>query len=50
MSKELEEFLGKEFNVTPDELMAKQGKYYRLVKIQSMADQVKLDKEKEHLE
>lgn len=35
---------------TPDELMAKQGKYYRLVKIQSMADQVKLDKEKEHLE
>lgn len=35
---------------TPDELMAKKGKYYRLVKIQSMADQVKLDKEKEHLE
>ncbi|MGM9663946.1 MAG: ABC transporter ATP-binding protein [Eubacteriales bacterium] len=35
---------------TPDELMAKKGKYYKLVKIQSMADQVKLDKEKEHLE
>ena len=35
---------------TPDELMAKKGKYYKLVKIQSMADQVKLDKEKENLE
>lgn len=35
---------------TPDELMAKKGKYYRLVTIQSMADQVKLDKEKENLE
>lgn len=35
---------------TPDELMAKKGKYYKLVKIQSMADQVKQDKEKEHLE
>ncbi|MGN1096196.1 MAG: ABC transporter ATP-binding protein [Eubacteriales bacterium] len=35
---------------SPDELMAKKGKYYKLVNIQSMADQVKLDREKEHLE
>ena len=35
---------------TPDELMAKKGKYYRLVKIQSMAESVTRDKEREHLE
>jgi ATP-binding cassette subfamily B protein len=35
---------------TPDELMALKGKYYKLVNIQSMADQVKLEKEKECLE
>ncbi len=35
---------------TPEELMAKKGKYYKLVNIQSMADKVKLDKEKEGLE
>lgn len=35
---------------TPAELMAKKGKYYKLVTIQSMADQVRLDKEKEHFE
>ena len=35
---------------TPDELMAKKGKYYKLVKIQSMAESVKLDKEREHFD
>jgi hypothetical protein len=30
--------------------MALKGKYYKLVNIQSMADQVKLEKEKECLE
>lgn len=35
---------------TPDELMEKKGKYYRLVKIQSMAESVTRDKEREHLE
>lgn len=35
---------------TPDELMAKKGKYYRLVKIQSMAESVTRNKEREHLE
>ncbi|MCQ2770609.1 MAG: ABC transporter ATP-binding protein/permease [Clostridia bacterium] len=35
---------------TPEELMEKKGKYYKLVMIQSMADQVKLEKEKERLE
>ncbi len=35
---------------TPQELMALKGKYYKLVNIQSMADQVKLEKEKECLE
>ena len=35
---------------TPDELMAKKGKYYRLVKIQTMAESVTRDKERERLE
>jgi len=35
---------------TPAELMAKKGKYYRLVQIQTMSDKVKEDKEKERLD
>lgn len=35
---------------TPEELMAMQGKYYRLIKIQSMSEQVKAQKEAENFE
>ena len=35
---------------TPEELMAMQGKYYRLVQIQTMSDKIKQDKEKERFE
>ena len=35
---------------TPDELMAKQGKYYKLIQIQSMGEQLKAQKEAENFE
>jgi ABC-type multidrug transport system fused ATPase/permease subunit len=35
---------------TPAELMALQGKYYRLVQIQTMSDKVKEDKQKENFD
>ncbi len=35
---------------TPEELMALQGKYYRLVQIQTMSDKVKADKQKENFD
>ncbi|HOA85495.1 MAG TPA: ABC transporter ATP-binding protein, partial [Bacillota bacterium] len=34
----------------PEELLAKKGKYYRLVQIQTMSDKVKQEKEMERLE
>lgn len=37
-------------NGTPQELMALKGKYYKLIQIQSMADQVKKSKEEESFE
>lgn len=37
-------------NGTPQELMALKGKYYKLIEIQSMADQVKKSKEEESFE
>ncbi|MBQ9079685.1 MAG: ABC transporter ATP-binding protein [Clostridia bacterium] len=35
---------------TPEELMAMQGKYYRLVQIQTMSDKIKEDKERERFD
>jgi ABC-type multidrug transport system fused ATPase/permease subunit len=35
---------------TPDELMAKKGKYYKLIQIQSMGEQLKAQKEAENFE
>lgn len=37
-------------NGSPEELMAMKGKYYKLVQIQTMADQVKKSKEEENFE
>ena len=35
---------------TPEELMALKGKYYKLVEIQSMSDQIKKTKEEERFD
>jgi ATP-binding cassette subfamily B protein len=35
---------------TPEELLAKKGKYWRLIQIQKMSDQVKKSKEEENFE
>ena len=35
---------------TPEELMALQGKYYKLIQIQTMSDQIRKTKEEERLE
>lgn len=35
---------------TPEELIAKQGKYYKLVQIQTMSDQIKKTKQEERFE
>jgi len=35
---------------TPEELMALKGKYYKLVEIQSMSDQIRKSKEEERFD
>ena len=37
-------------NGTPEELMALQGKYYKLIQIQTMSDQIRKTKEEERFE